>query len=118
MASGLRWQLGPMADSATEPRWGRIPGTLGSDPVAVAKHAEAFVIGMQFVVLLALARLFKWDLAEVIIGSAAAIVGPAAGAGIASAKGWRPLITPAISVGILGYVIANPIGLAIFRLLD
>jgi len=47
MAAGLRWQLGPMADSSTEPRWGRIPGTLGSDPVAVAKHAEAMVIGFQ-----------------------------------------------------------------------
>ena len=47
MATGLRWQLGPMADSATEPRWNRIPGTLGSDPVAVAKHIEAMVIGFQ-----------------------------------------------------------------------
>ncbi|MFT3917091.1 MAG: glycoside hydrolase family 3 N-terminal domain-containing protein [Anaeromyxobacteraceae bacterium] len=47
MAAGLRWQLGPMADSATEPRWGRIAGVLGSDPVAVSKHVEAMVIGFQ-----------------------------------------------------------------------
>ncbi len=68
--------------------------------------------------VLVAARVFRWDLAEVVIGSAAAIVGPAAGAGIASAKGWRTLITPAISVGILGYVIANFIGVAIYRLLS
>ncbi|MFO1375773.1 MAG: DUF819 family protein [Steroidobacteraceae bacterium] len=77
-----------------------------------------FMIAVHFVVLLVAARVFRWDLAEVVIGSAAAIVGPAAGAGIASAKGWRSLITPAISVGILGYVIANFIGVAIYRLLS
>jgi beta-glucosidase len=47
MASGLRWQLGPMADISTEPRWGRVPGTLGSEPMHVAKHVEAMVIGFQ-----------------------------------------------------------------------
>jgi beta-glucosidase len=47
MASGLRWQLGPMADISTEPRWGRVPGTLGSEPQHVAKHVEAMVIGFQ-----------------------------------------------------------------------
>jgi len=46
-ASGLRWQLGPMADIGTEPRWGRVPGTLGSEPQHVAKHVEAMVIGFQ-----------------------------------------------------------------------
>lgn len=78
----------------------------------------AFMLTVHFLVILAAARIFRWDLAEVVIGSAAAIVGPAAGAGIASAKGWQTLITPAISAGILGYVIANFIGITIYRLLS
>jgi len=36
-----------MADMPTEPRWGRVPGTLGSEPQHVAKHVEAMVIGFQ-----------------------------------------------------------------------
>ena len=96
----------------------------GTDAVSFVRSAPilfvfcAFMIAVHFVVLLIAARVFRWDLAEVVIGSAAAIVGPAAGAGIASAKGWRTLITPAISVGILGYVVANFIGVAIYRLLS
>jgi beta-glucosidase len=47
MAMGFRWQLGPMADLASEPRWGRIPGTFGSNGLAVANHVEACVEGFQ-----------------------------------------------------------------------
>lgn len=96
----------------------------GTDAVSFLKSAPilfvycAFLIAVHFAVLLVFARLFKWDLAEVIIGSAAAIVGPAAGAGIATAKGWKTLITPAITVGILGYVIANFVGISIVKLLS
>lgn len=88
-------------------------GFLESAPVLFVYCA--FMLAAHFAVLLAFAALFKLDLAETIIGSAAAIVGPAAAAGIASAKGWKSLITPGISVGILGYVIANFIGVAIVR---
>ena len=54
-----------------------------------------FMLVVHFIVLLLVAKLVKFDLAEVIIGSGAAIVGPAASAGIASAKGWKTLLTPA-----------------------
>lgn len=47
MAAGLRWQLGPMADSATEPRWERVQGTFGENALAVAKHVRACVAGFQ-----------------------------------------------------------------------
>ena len=96
----------------------------GTDAIGFLKSAPilfvycAFMIATHFVVLLIAARIFKWDLAEVIIGSAAAIVGPAAGAGIATAKGWKTLITPAITVGVFGYVIANFIGISIVKLLS
>lgn len=75
----------------------------------------SYMLAVQFIVLIAVARLFKLDLAEVVIGSAAAIVGSGAGAAIASAKGWRVLVTAAITVGMLGYAIANFIGVAIYK---
>ena len=77
----------------------------------------SFVLAMQFVVLLLGARLLRIDLAVAVIGSAAAIVGPAAAAAIASSKGWQKLVTPGISVGMLGYAIANFIGIALARAL-
>jgi uncharacterized membrane protein len=77
-----------------------------------------FMLVVHFIVLLVVARIFRFDLAEVIIGSGAAIVGPAASAGIAMAKGWKTLITPGITVGMLGYVIANFIGIAIVKWLS
>jgi uncharacterized membrane protein len=96
----------------------------GTDALSFLKSAPilfvycAFMIAVHFAFLLAVASLFKLDLAEVVIGSAAAIVGPAAGAAIATAKGWRSLITAAIAIGMLGYVIANFVGIAIFKLLS
>lgn len=94
-----------------------------TDPLGFVRSAPmlfvycSYVIAVQFVVLIAAGRLFKLDLAEMVIGSAAAIVGSAAAAAIASAKGWRTLVTAAITVGMLGYAIANFIGLAIYELL-
>ncbi len=96
----------------------------GTDALGFLKAAPilfvycALMIATHFVVLLVAAKVFKLDLAEVIIGSAAAIVGAAAAAGIATAKGWKSLITPAITIGILGYVIANFIGIAIVKWLS
>jgi len=46
-ASGLHMALSPMADLATEPRWGRINGTFGEDPHAVRALIEAYVEGFQ-----------------------------------------------------------------------
>lgn len=77
-----------------------------------------FMLCVHFVVVLAFAKLFRLDLADALMGSAAAIVGAAAAAGIASAKGWRTLVTPAIAVGMFGKVIANFIGLAIVKWLS
>jgi uncharacterized membrane protein len=77
-----------------------------------------FMLCVHFVIALLAARLFRFDLADVVIGSGAAIVGPAAAAGIAMAKGWKAHVTPGIAMGMLGKVIANFIGIAIFRWLS
>ncbi len=47
MAMGFRWQLGPQADLATEPRWGRVSGTFGENAFAVSLHVRACIEGFQ-----------------------------------------------------------------------
>jgi len=47
MGQGIRWQMAPMVDTVTEPRWARWQNTLGENALAVAKHAEQIVLGMQ-----------------------------------------------------------------------
>lgn len=46
-AIGLRGLLGPMADLATEPRWGRSGATFGEDAELAGRMVAAFVRGLQ-----------------------------------------------------------------------
>jgi beta-glucosidase len=47
LAVGIRVALHPMADLATEPRWGRIYGTFGEDAELAARLVDAYVRGFQ-----------------------------------------------------------------------
>lgn len=67
----------------------------------------------HFVFLVSLAKIFKFDVYEVIISSSANIMGPSVAAPMAASLGQKKLITPAILVGILGYVIGTFIGVSI-----
>jgi uncharacterized membrane protein len=67
----------------------------------------------HFVFLLSLAKLFKLDVYEVVISSAANIMGPSVAAPMAASMGQKKLVTPGILVGILGYVIGTFIGVSI-----
>jgi len=77
-----------------------------------------FIIIVHLVIILLVAKIFKIDLADAIIASAAALVGPAVTAAIAISRGWRNLVTPGIMCGIFGYAIATFIGVAITKLLS
>jgi len=46
-ALGIRLALSPMADLATEPRWGRVNGTFGEDAELSAKLSKAYILGFQ-----------------------------------------------------------------------
>lgn len=46
-AIGIRAALHPTVDLATEPRWARLPGTLGADPELVIRLAGAYLDGLQ-----------------------------------------------------------------------
>jgi uncharacterized membrane protein len=71
------------------------------------------IMFFHFIFLVSLAKLFKFDVYEVIISSAANIMGPSVAAPMAASLGQKKLITPAILVGILGYVIGTFIGVTI-----
>ncbi len=47
LALGIRVALHPMADLATEPRWGRINGTFGEDASLSARLVGAYIRGFQ-----------------------------------------------------------------------
>ena len=46
-ALGIRLALSPMADLATEPRWGRVNGTFGEDALLSSKLTKAYILGFQ-----------------------------------------------------------------------
>lgn len=46
-AIGIRAALHPTLDLATEPRWARLPGTLGADPELVSVLTVAYLEGLQ-----------------------------------------------------------------------
>lgn len=71
------------------------------------------IILVHIVIVLVVAKLLKVDLAEAIVASGAALVGPAPTAAIAISQGWRTLVTPGIMCGIFGYVIGTFIGVSV-----
>jgi len=72
---------------------------------------------VHLIVVVIVGRFIKLDLAEVMIASNACILGPAPAAALAASKGWRPLVTPGILVGLFGYAVATFIGVALTTLL-
>jgi uncharacterized membrane protein len=72
-----------------------------------------FIIVLHIIIVLGAAKLMKVDLAEAVVASGAALVGPAVTAAIAVSQGWRSLVTPAIMTGVFGYVIGTFIGVAL-----
>ena len=68
------------------------------------------IVGVNMLFSLLFGKLFKFSLEEIIVASNANIGGPTTAAAMAISKGWDELVTPAILVGTLGYVIGNYYG--------
>ena len=75
------------------------------------------VVGVHFVALLAIGRLFRLGLAEMCIASAVCVGGPASAPAIATAKGWRDLVVPGTLAGSFGYAIGSFIGVSVWEFL-
>lgn len=96
----------------------------GTDAISfIASAFHLFVYGMLIIIIhlvlvLFAARVMKVDMAEAIVASSAALVGPAVTAAIATSKGWKHLVTPGIMCGVFGYVIGTFIGVTVTAMLD
>ncbi len=75
------------------------------------------LLTMHVLFVLAAGRLFRLTLPEVVIGSNACALGAATAAAIAAGRRWHALVTPGILCGILGYVLANFIGVGLATML-
>jgi len=73
----------------------------------------ALILFIHLMFLLIAGKIFKLDLAEIVIASNANMGGPTTAAAIAVARKWRALVIPAILCGTLGYAVATFIGVAI-----
>ncbi|EEX49122.1 MULTISPECIES: DUF819 family protein [Jonquetella] len=67
----------------------------------------AFVVCCNMLVTLALGKLFRFNLEELLVASNATVGGPTTAAAMAISKGWSDLVLPAMLVGVWGYVIGN-----------
>ncbi len=67
----------------------------------------------HLIFILAAGKIFKLDLAEILIASNANMGGPTTAAAMAVAKKWDELVIPAILCGTLGYAFATFIGVAV-----
>jgi uncharacterized membrane protein len=71
------------------------------------------IITVHLVILFALGKVMKLDLAELAIASVVCIGGPASAAALASAKGWRDLVIPGVLAGSFGYATGSFIGVGV-----
>lgn len=75
------------------------------------------IFAVHLVVLFVGGALLKLNYAELVIASLACIAGPPVAAAIAILMKWRNLVAPGVLTGVLGYVVGNFAGIAIFRIL-
>lgn len=72
------------------------------------------ILSVHMTLLFTIGKLFRLDLAEMLMASAVAVGGPSSAPALASALGWNALLIPGVLLGCLGYVIGSFIGMAIF----
>jgi uncharacterized membrane protein len=74
----------------------------------------AFItVVIQFILLLIFGKIFKFSLKEIAVASCANVGGPATAVPMAATFKMRKAITPAVLVGILGYVIGTILGVSV-----
>ena len=72
-----------------------------------------FTVLIQFILLLIFGKIFKFSLKEIAVASCANVGGPATAVPMAATFKMRKAITPAVLVGILGYVVGTILGVSV-----
>lgn len=80
-------------------------------PWLILLSAVIFV-GILFISLL-FGKIFKFSIEEISVAANAALGGPTTAAASAAARGYKELVTPAVLVGTLGYILGNYFGVLI-----
>lgn len=73
----------------------------------------AVICFIHTLIVITAGKLYRFNYAELITASNACILGPAPAAALAAHHKWHNLVTPGLLCGILGYVIANFIGVSL-----
>lgn len=73
---------------------------------------------IHLVITLAVGKLFKFKLDELLLASNACIGGPTTAVAMAIANGWNRLIVPTMIAGIWGYVLGNYAGIIVGNILQ
>lgn len=68
---------------------------------------------IQFAIMMGLGKVFKFSLKEIAIASCANVSGPTLSAPMAASFKAKNLITPAVLIGILGYIIGTFLGVSV-----
>ena len=68
---------------------------------------------IQFIIIMIMGKIFKFSLKEIAIASCANVSGPTLAAPMAATFKAKQMVTPAVLVGILGYVIGTLLGVSV-----
>lgn len=91
---------------------------LPADLVAVIKNLPMLFLFCLIMAVanmgltLAVGRIFRWNLEEMVLCMNASLGGPPTAAAMAASKGWSKLVLPGLLAGIWGYIIGTAVGIA------
>ena len=92
-------------------------GASGNLKIVIQTAPKLFVwsliaVAVHFVAVFGFEKVFGYPRRETLLSSNANIGGPATAASMASAFNWTDMIIPSLLIGILGYTIGTPVGIA------